>query len=189
MEPRNGHDEGVLPRSLLGLLVLLLASCDEPAPTRDAGSTVFIAFARDFTDFRSFQRFEIDEPATPVGHPPGPSFVYINALPPDGARAFPVGTMVLKTIESGPPQEWAIHAMVKRGGGFGTSLPGWELFELRFDDAERVVIQWRGEGPPSGMGYGLRTDAGEVVELVCSDCHAASWQNDSILNVHTRLSY
>ncbi|HJL14692.1 MAG TPA: hypothetical protein RMH99_03490 [Sandaracinaceae bacterium LLY-WYZ-13_1] len=180
-------------RLLLLSLSLLALGCDDPAPARpDAGSdgAVFIALQRDFEGFRDWTRFAVDSDAVPVGHPPGPSFIYVNRMPPEGVRRFPVGTILIKTIESGSPQEWAIHGMVKRSSDFAatTGLIGWELFELRFDDEERPVILWRGEGPPSGMGYAAPIDGG-IAELVCSDCHAAAWTNDSVLNEHTRLAY
>ena len=100
-----------------------------------------------------------------------------------------MGTILVKTIESGPPTEWAVHAMVKRGAdyGFPDGLAGWELFELRFDARERLVTAWRGPGPPTGLGYALPTGDGGVVTMACVDCHAARWRNDSVLNEHTRL--
>ena len=178
---------------ILGLL--LLAACDPPPASTgglpDAGeSGVFIALTRDFEGFTDWTSFAIDDAAAPAAHPPGPSHVYINALPPEGARRFPVGTIIVKTIESGPPEEWAIHAMVKRGSDYGVSggIVGWELFELRFDEDQRPIVLWRGIGPPSGMGYAAPVDGG-TVELVCSDCHNAAWMNDGVLNEHTRLRY
>ena len=181
---------------VLVLSVGLLSSvggCAEPAPVGPDAETapeLFIALTRDFEGFRDWTSFAIEGAAMPVGHPPGPSFVYINALPPEGANRFPVGTILIKTIESGPVEEWAIHAMVKRGGTYavGDGIAGWELFELRFDAEGRLGIVWRGPGPPSGMGYASPLDGG-VAELVCSDCHAADWMNDSVLNPFTRLSY
>ncbi|MCB9597253.1 MAG: hypothetical protein H6719_31300 [Sandaracinaceae bacterium] len=176
-------------------VLLLLAGCDggtTPPPSGtlpDAGpGGVYIALTRDFEDFRDWQSFAIEDPTAPAAHPPGPSRVYINAMPPEGLRRFPVGTILVKTIENGAPQDWAIHAFVKRGGDFGEGLVGWELFELRFDEDERPIILWRGAGPPSGQGYLAPVDGGSV-ELVCRDCHAAGWQNDSVLNPFTRLSY
>jgi hypothetical protein len=112
-------------------------------------------------------------------------------MPPEGVRRFPVGTMLVKTMEGGTPQEWAVHAMVKRDGTYGyeNSTPGWEWFELRLDADEVPVILWRGPGPPSGMGYRALFGDGGVIELVCGDCHGPAWQNDSVLNDHVRLSY
>lgn len=176
-------------------LLLLLAACDPPregtppGQLPDAGETgVYIALQRDFADFRAWPSFTLEDPVVPAAHAPGPGRIFINAMPPAGAATFPVGTMIVKTIESGAPSEWAVHAMVKRGGGIGEpeGLPGWELFELRFDEDERPIILWRGPGPPTGLGYAAPFDGG-VVELVCSDCHTAAWQNDSVLNEHTTL--
>lgn len=170
-------------------LTLLIFGCEEAEPP--PSSDVFIALTRDFTDFRSWTRFEVAAEAVPVGHPEGRAFVYVNEMPPPGERRFPVGTMLIKTIESGAPQDWAIHAMVKRGDDFGVEngTVGWEFFELRFDDEEVPVILWRGPGPPSGLGYRARGVDGGTGELVCADCHAPAWTNDSVLNEHIRLSY
>ncbi len=174
-------------------IALLLAACDAPPQVGlpDAGPTgVYIALSRDFEGFREWPSFPVEDPAAPAAHPPGPSRVYVNAMPPEGLAEFPIGTILVKTIENGAPHEWAIHAMVKRGGGIGwpDGLYGWELFELRFDAEERPVIVWRGPGPPTGMGYASPIDGG-LVELVCSDCHAAAWMNDSVINEHVRLRY
>lgn len=173
--------------------MMSLAGCDEGALMRpDSGaSSTFIALARDFEGFRDWTCFPLERPMVPVGLEGSAASVCINQLPPEGERRFPVGTILVKAIESGEtPQDWVIHAMVKRGGlGFGGGTPGWEVFELRLDARERPVILWRGEGPPSGLGYGIGAPDGGVTTLVCSDCHAPAWRNDSVLNPHVRLRY
>lgn len=145
----------------------------------------FIAFARDFRDFRSWERHGVTGAMMPIGAADGPTFIYVNRRAPEGSRRWPIGSIVVKAIESGAPESWTIHAMVKRGVPFNRDgAVGWEYFELRFDperDAPRIV--WRGGGPPSGHGYaaqGRAPDAG-AIPLVCDDCHAPAWQNDSVL--------
>ncbi|MCZ7677997.1 MAG: hypothetical protein M5U28_04150 [Sandaracinaceae bacterium] len=105
--------------------------------------------------------------------------------PARGARRWPVGTVVVKAIESGAPHQWTIHAMVKRGVPFNDDgAIGWEYFELSFREGSgEPSIVWRGSGPPSGHGYavaGRPAEAG-AIPLVCDDCHAPAWQNDSLL--------
>jgi len=145
----------------------------------------FIAFARDFREFRSWERHGVEGAMMPIGAAEGPTFIYVNRRAPEGSRRWPIGTIVVKAIESGEPDAWTIHAMTKRGVPFNRDgAIGWEYFELRFDHAsDEPTIVWRGEGPPSGHGYaamGRASDAG-AIPLVCDDCHAAGWQNDSVL--------
>lgn len=150
----------------------------------DAGAS-FLAFAQDFEDFRAWERIPVEGAMLPVGAAPGPTAVYVNRRAPAGARRWPVGTILVKSIENGPPSEWVVHAMVKRGVPFNRDgAVGWEFFELAFDEGASVPrIVWRGTGPPSGHGYAaMGRDAGpDPVPLVCNDCHAAGWQNDGAL--------
>ena len=148
---------------------------------------VFIAFARDFRGFRSWERHRVEGAMLPVGISDGPTAVYLNRRPPAGSARWPVGTILVKVIESGPaPHEWVIHAMVKRGVPFNRDgATGWEYFELAFPEGgSEPVVVWRGLGPPSGHGYAARgRDAGaDPIPLVCNDCHAAAWQDDGVLS-------
>ena len=60
----------------------------------------------------------------------GETHEYINAPTAAGAKAFPVGTIFVKTVESKKKSD--IFAMVKRGKGFNASgASGWEWFGLR----------------------------------------------------------
>lgn len=180
----------------------LLPHPDPPPPVirdvrleRDAsdGPETYVAFARDFEDFRSWERIPIEGAMIPVGATPGPTAIYVNRRPPEGARRWPVGTMLVKTIENGEPSDWAIHAMVKRGVPYNRDgTIGWEFFELRVGRAsDAIQIVWRGRGPPSGHGYAARgRDAGVgAVPLVCNDCHAAAWQDDGALTPALALSH
>lgn len=155
------------------------------APT-DAGPASFVAFARDFEGFRRWERHAVSGAMIPVGAAPGPTYVYASQRAPEGARRWPVGTILVKTIENGPPSEWTVHAMVKRGVPYNRDgTIGWEFLELRFPEGEEdaPVVVWRGPGPPSGHGYAaVGRDAGaEPIVLVCNDCHAAAWQDDGVL--------
>lgn len=163
------------------------APSDTPAPL-DAGvppRSTFVAFARDFEGFRRWERHPVEGAMMPVLAAPGPSFVYASARAPEGARRWPVGTLLVKTIESGAPSQWTVHAMVKRGVPYNAhGATGWEFFELRLsDEDDSVSVVWRGPGPPSGHGYAAAgRDAGsEPIPLVCNDCHAAAWQDDGAL--------
>lgn len=162
---------------------------EPPAPvaTAPAGSAAFIAFARDFRDFRRWERHAVEGAMMPIGAAEGPTYVYLNRRAPEGASRWPLGTVVVKAIESGAPHEWTIHAMVKRGVPFNDDgAIGWEFFELSFAEGrDEPSIVWRGGGPPSGHGYAAMGRAGDAdagtILLVCDDCHAPAWQNDSLL--------
>ena len=128
----------------------------------------------------------------PIGTTPGPTWIYANVRPEPGAQRWPVGAIVVKVIESSPSRAgWTVHAMVKRGVPYNREgVAGWEFFELAFaDETGPPSVVWRGHGPPSGHGYAAaRTDAGgEPVVLVCSDCHAAAWQDDGLLTLALSL--
>ena len=144
-----------------------------------------VAFARDFEGFRGWERIPVEGAMLPIGAAPGPTAVYVSARPPPGTRRWPVGTILVKSIENGEPSDWVIHAMVKRGVPFNRDgAIGWEFFELAFaPGAEVPHVVWRGTGPPSGHGYAAQgRDAGpDPVPLVCNDCHAAAWQSDGAL--------
>lgn len=159
----------------------------EAPPDAGAEPTAFIAMMRDFEGFPGWDRYEVEGAMLPVGVDDGPTHIYANRAPPRDRARWPVGTILVKVIESGPrPEDWTIHAMVKRGVPYnGDGAVGWEFFELSLPDgaAAPPLILWRGPGPPSGHGYAARgVDAGtEPIPLVCNDCHAASWRDDGVL--------
>lgn len=194
------RDLGLLALFALGVLALSAAlglrardapathapETDDAASDGGAGDAPFIAFARDFRGFRGWERHLVEGAMMPVGAPDGPSYVYLNRRAPAGARRWPIGTIVVKTIEpAGREDAWTIHAMVKRGVPYNDDgAIGWEYFELRLaPGAAEPVVVWRGPGPPSGHGYAARgRDAGaSEIPLVCNDCHAAGWRSDAIL--------
>lgn len=144
----------------------------------------FLAFARDFDGYRTWERHLVDGAMVPTGASPGPTYVYLNHRPPAGTRSWPIGTIFVKEIQSGSPEDWVVHAMVKRGVPYnGSGSVGWEFFELDVHESASSDVVWRGQSPPSGHGYGaVGRDAGiDSATLTCNDCHAANWQNDSVL--------
>ncbi len=176
----------------IALTVMLGASETHERPSvsaSDAGAashTPFVAFARDFRGFTSWTRHRVEGAMLPIGVADGPTYIYANGAPPENARRWPIGTILVKVIESGEStREWTIHAMVKRGVPYNRSgAVGWEYFELRMADVEAdPTLVWRGPGPPSGHGYAARgRDAGtSEIALVCNDCHGAGWQQDGVL--------
>jgi len=144
----------------------------------------YLAFARDFEGYRSWERHWVEGAMIPTGATPGPTYIYLNHRPPAGTRSWPVGTILVKEIQSGDPEDWVVHAMVKRGVPYNAhGAAGWEFFELDVAPDGVTDVVWRGQSPPSGHGYGaVGRDAGiDASTLTCNDCHAANWQNDSVL--------
>jgi hypothetical protein len=182
----------------LGLLASLAATgCldhDLPEDAQGVGSAdTFIALPRDFCDFREWMAFPLRDIDMHAGVT-GPLVVYLKDLPPMGAEAFPVGTMIVKTVELGDPKEWEIHAMVKRGGTFNSrGAIGWEFFDLGIDDDCTPVIHWRGEKAPRDHGYkslpGLKSDDASNMDPDCNSCHGRmdARENDAVLSEPLRL--
>jgi hypothetical protein len=141
----------------------------------------FIALRRDFVDFQTWERVELaPQPSTTPGAPPLRRFVYVNRRPPPGATEFPVGTILVKTVENGAMDTWEIHAMVKRGGGYNASgAVGWEYFEFVYENGV-FNERWRGSVPNDGRGY---TDEMGAVQNSCNSCHATpeARAGDSVL--------
>jgi hypothetical protein len=146
------------------------------APAEDE-SHQFLAFPADFRGFRAWPSSVLDGDAPAGGvHLTGPRTTYLNAAPPQGATAYPRGTLVVKTLADG-----TVFAMAKRGEGYNPSgAVGWEFFELQ-ELADAVSIVWRGVGPPVGEKYGGDPEAG------CNGCHAVARANDSLLSPSLRL--
>jgi hypothetical protein len=176
-----------------GLLLLVLASCDAPPEP-----SVFIALQRDFADFRGWQKFYFgDGPLE--GHPAGPRYGYVKQVLQPGERAYPVGDIIVKTIETQPSpspspepsgpvpeQAWDLFAMAKRGGGFNADgAKGWEFFTLRINAGGVPVILARGidaSDVPGSSGHGYLGANGNIIR--CNGCHGDPnlAQDDYILN-------
>jgi hypothetical protein len=152
-----------------------------------AGGPTFLALQRDFQSFRSWRRLPVGAEAIDGGHDAGSRFVYASGSAVAGA--FPVGTMIVKTVEDGAPTAWEIHARAKRGGGFnGAGAFGWEWFDLRIVEADAVVIMWRGEKPPKDHGYESLPGLGTTNSMDgdCNTCHAAASASDYVLSAPLR---
>jgi hypothetical protein len=135
------------------MAALLACGAQSPEPPQ-----VFVAFASDFQPYPTWTSFYVGDvpPVTGVDIA-GPRTVYINELPPHGATEFPVGTILVKVVKpDASPADWQMFGMVKRGGGFDPQgAPNWEWFGLSTDPMTgRVLIDWRGTGPPPDGGYG-----------------------------------
>lgn len=165
-------------------MLLLLVACLDHDPIPGTEAAAFIALQSDFADFRSW-------PATPVttgdtGHADGARTVYLNQAAPQGERAFPIGTILVKTITTDAGED--LHAMAKRGGGFNPDgAPGWEWFELVAAADGTPVIKWRGLGAPEGEAYGaLPGSEGDTADRItgdCNVCHAGAATNDFVWTV------
>lgn len=155
---------------------------DDGASVDQTGS--FLAFDADFAGWRGWEAFHLpDAPSDGVVHLAGPRTEYLNARPPKGSHEFPVGTIIVKELETGAMQDRKVFAMVKRGGGYdAAAAPGWEWFELSNNpDGSFKRIVWRGLGPPAGEQYGGDPSG-------CSGCHSASKDNDYVSPTALRLS-
>ncbi len=170
----------------IAVLTGLCAGClyDEMDPTLVSGGSTatFIALERDFQGFTSWRRLPVGDAVIVDGHTAGPRFCYVSSAPANGA--YPIGTMIVKTVETGDPTTWTIHARAKRGGGFNPQgALGWEWFELHTFTSGQTSILWRGEQPPADHGYeslpGLGATA--TTEASCNSCHTSAQDADSIL--------
>src|SRR5690606_5280125 len=131
----------------------------------------------DFADFRAWPSFELPPGSITAGHTSGPRRLYYRSLlPPEPGAPFPDGTILVKALETDDPTTWEIHAMARRGSDFNAGgARGWEFFDLAIDAHDEVVIEWRGEGPPAGMGY-----PGE--DGSCNSCHALVPERDFVFD-------
>jgi transketolase N-terminal domain/subunit len=153
-------------------LLLSLASCG------DAAGQQYIAFERDFADFRSWPRVAVGS-APLVGHPEGQRYVYRRPTPAalGQGETFATGTILIKTMESGPPESWRVFAMVKRGDGYNLQgTVGWEFFELAIDTHNQVTVVERGVEP--GVMYNAQGES----EVTCNDCHKYARSTDGVLS-------
>jgi hypothetical protein len=145
-----------------------------------ASGQEYIALDRDFSAFRSWEKLELG--VSEHAGATGAKNVYISQRPAPGQTVFPVGTMIVKTIEVAQPLSWQAHAMVKRGGEFNPQGAfGWEFFDLKVDGSGAPpTIMWRGETAPSGHGYETLPGVEVGTQADCNSCHA-SVNNDAVL--------
>lgn len=167
------------------LLAILCSGCVLDFDTEGRGEAEvrepFIVFQRDFAPFRSWDVYVLPDTGLRSGHGSlSPSYMYVTGTRDTPFDApLPVGTIIVRTRELGPPEEWTVHAMVKRGGGYNEEgAVGWEWFDLRLDAEGTPIIVWRGEGDASDPGtYGPDVDGSP---LGCNDCHARLPSNDFV---------
>jgi len=173
--------DAIRPKRRLGFLcsrlVLWLAASACSNHTEPSLANVhepFIALERDFQGFEAWDRVDLaDRPEQGNAHVAGETHEYINSAPLQGSKAFPVGTIFVKTVENQKKSD--IFAMVKRGGGFNASgATGWEWFGLRKRGDGSVGIVWRGVNAPDGETYGGDPLGG------CNGCHGAAAKNDRV---------
>jgi len=160
---------------LLPLLPLAASACTGHAEQSLASTREpFIALERNFQGYQHWAGVELANRPEPGGtHVAGETHEYINHAPAAGAKAFPVGTILVKTVESQKKSD--IFAMVKRGNGFNASgASGWEWLGLRARADGSVAIVWRGVNPPDGESYGGDPRGG------CNGCHGAAAKNDYV---------
>jgi len=169
----------------LGLALLVLGSCacldNKLADETPSARKVYIATPTSFNNYADWMTFDV-----PDGHGGtlGTTTVYLNDPPPDDAAEFPIGTILVKTMQPvGAPLD--IHAMVKRGAGFNPKgALGWEFFELALDrKTSEPFILWRGQDPPTGEMYQALLSSKSLpaadMELQCNDCHATADAKDA----------
>lgn len=163
------------------MILLLAAGCldNTPIPGGDVGT--FIALQSDFAGFSQWSATPVSSEDT--GHVSGARTVYVNQAPPAGSTTFPVGTILVKTIEWEGGTD--IHAMAKRGAGFNTDgANGWEWFELMYASDGTPVIRWRGDVPPTDEEYGqlpgAESDTSDTITGDCNVCHSTDAVNDYV---------
>ena len=187
---RFGRAVNVAVRLSLVLVPLVaLVDCVVESPTESSSSATggasrtFLASEADFAGFRTWQNVPGESASPPVSvHTTGPRTVYVHPFPTHGEKSFPVGTIIVKEVETGDIPTRKVFAMVKRGGGFNASgAKDWEFIELTNVDDTHVQILWRGVSPPLGEGY-LAGNGG------CNGCHAASPSNDFVQTTGLQLS-
>jgi hypothetical protein len=176
----NVQTRAVFARFVLAALAALGGSAcldDKLAEMPDGGQpTAFLAQTEDFTHYEDWMSFNEDDAH---GDGSGTTTVYLNKLPPKGATSFPVGTIVVKTMQATDGSMFSIHAMAKRGNGFNSAgARGWEFFELALNPKGVPFYLWRGVNPPTGEQYRAILSKNNVQastpELKCNDCHASS---------------
>lgn len=188
--PRCACAFGVVFFFVGSLLIGCSASSNESPSGGDGGSQTFVAFASDFSAFRSWYSTPgVGPPGAP--QPPtgpdggihsGPLMTYVNQRPPKGSTSFPVGTIIVKEPTTPAVTDRQIFAMVKRGGGYDSSgAADWEWFELASVDENNVTVVWRGVGPPTGEAYGGMPN-------LCNDCHMMAQSNDFVWTAGLELS-
>lgn len=158
-----------------------VVSCLSPADD-GAEPTVFLAQTRNFRGFMGWPKHQLGEAQLDDGTYANRT-VYINEHPEPGRKSYPVGTIFVKTTESGSDRRnWQVHAMVKRGRGFNLAgAQGWEWLELSEVGDNAWQIDWRGEEPPNGASYRCVMETGVDIPS-CNGCHLGARARDYVIS-------
>ncbi len=155
----------------MALTLLLTACATTPVDSE------FVVQDGDFAGLETWQHWQIDATAPGSFHTTGPRIVYLNRKPPAGATAFPVGTILVKTLLNGSGDTFA---MVKRGGSYNADWAiGWEWMEITNKTGAWQIV-WRGNTPPDGAGY---SEDG----VSCNLCHSMARSNDYVQSAALKL--
>ena len=137
----------------------------------------FTAYTSSFAPFRTWAHYQdtlVDGSGNLPAGVAGSRDQYINALPPHGATAFAIGTIIVEVRDDGK-----IFASVKRGGDYNADgCVSWEFFELTENP---VTISWYGTGPPPGDTYGGDPSG-------CNRCHVQCKGNDYVCSPKLQLA-
>jgi hypothetical protein len=140
-------------------------------PPDEGEPGLFIPLARDFEDFRSWPSTMATGTAQGSIHLAGTRVIYTSKPPEADGVTYPVGTMIVKTVETGE-----LFARAKRGGTYNSNgALGWEWLELAPAN-NGLAIKWRGITPPLGACYG------GIVGGACNDCHKAAADRDFVFS-------
>jgi hypothetical protein len=151
------------------ILAAALAGCG------GAQGDVYIALQSDFAPYESWPKVALGD-APLAGHPAGQRFGYVSARAAAGATQYPVGTVIVKTVEAVPDDvtKWDLFAMVKRGGGYnGGGARDWEFFILKLTAQRTPVIVDRGANPSDAGDGGSIYGDGAMGGVTCNACHGA----------------
>jgi hypothetical protein len=160
--------------AMAALVVASIACTETDSETSDGGT--FTPVQSDFQSFHAWQSFTFQGAAIPDSphSVAGQRTDYLNHVPPKGATAFPVGTIIVKEFDSGPVAGRQVFAMVKVGGDYNAQgAAGWEWFELTNNVDGSESIHWDGVGAPPGDVYANSP-------ITCNECHANAKNNDYV---------
>jgi hypothetical protein len=168
-------------RALGTVLALALAGGACEGESGELEPDEFIALQRDFEGFARWDHESLGFAETTPGHPGGQRTVYVNERPLADDDEIPLGTIIIKTMET-DDFGLLILAMAKRGAGYNADgAVGWEWFELTLDESGRPVIVWRGKDPPDGECYGCLPGTESMIEPTsCNDCHESAAEHDYV---------
>jgi hypothetical protein len=174
--PRSRYQPVIF--AALGVSLLSCAGKDPRTTGNEAEAATFLPNLSDFQDFHSWPSFPAgNDPVADSVHLLGPRRVYINELPPPGSSEFPVGTLIVKETQEQDVTTRDVIARAKRGGSYNADgAAGWEWWELQNTAEGKVLMLWRGVGPPVGACSYLTSVGGG-----CNLCHSGGTDADTVL--------